>query len=199
MENFFDDLVKRLFPSPSEGKKATVPLLTEPIRRSEKEKQAYQAWLHQESYRTVLKDLRESYYFNATNNLLDLQIFRTNAANGIALPYHRSISLETFQHLFDWWKDKTIQLGYRLQIAERRFLEEPTFIKTIEKYYLKPMLSYVDFEENQPLDQKYGNVLLELHIHDNRPHLLKLLTTIYSDRLYLPAQPFEEFMHIILS
>lgn len=197
MENFFDDLIKRLFPS-SEGKKAHLPTLTEPIRRTEKEKHAYQEWLRQEKYQAVLKRIKESYYLNATNNLLDLQIFKATAANGIALPYHASISDETFQHLFEWWKEKTLQLGYRLQVAERRFFEEPTRVKTIEKYYLKPMLSYTDFDENQPLDQKYGNILLELHFIDIRPQLLKVLVTTYSDRLYLPPLPFEDFMATLL-
>ena len=93
--------------------------------------------------------------------------------------------------LQDLFRDRVVELGYHQQIGDQRTAPNGTVCKRI---YLKPALS-VDPER---MDQRYGNVLLELHGTVTTPNFLKLLITPYSGRPYVPALPAAELVARLL-
>jgi hypothetical protein len=88
--------------------------------------------------------------------------------------------------------------GYILNIAERQFFNEKDHVKKVEKYYLKTPISR-NIIENQKIEQKFGNILLELIFINDKPLYLKLLATTYSDRMYNLPYPFENLLNVIFS
>jgi hypothetical protein len=65
-------------------------------------------------------------------------------------------------------------------------------VRVTEKFYLKPPLQAP--VENELISQLFGNVSIEKISVDNKPSYLKLLVTVYSDRLYQNAKPFDQMM-----
>ena len=65
-------------------------------------------------------------------------------------------------------------------------------VKVTEKFYFKPPLQLP--AEGELISQLYGNVALEKVTVNNEPSYIKLLATVYSDRLYQDAKPFDQLM-----
>ena len=86
-------------------------------------------------------------------------------------------------------------MGYRLANSDRRFADQPDeVVKTTERHYLKPPLN-----TEPPLDQRYGNVLIELVKENEEPRYLKVMVTTYHDRSYQPAQSFDAFLDALFT
>ena len=75
---------------------------------------------------------------------------------------------------------------------DRKIDEVNEQVRTTEKLYYKPLVS-VDTSSDK-IDQRYGNVSIEKIYLDNKPNYLKVLVTLYSDRQYHDAKPFDQFM-----
>jgi hypothetical protein len=192
--SFFDKIFKQLFPQNQEEKKVNLPMVTEPIQRSSTDKSGYFQWVNEGRYKKLMTDLLRAYQQKLLKNTdtMQVHVLQTPYANGFALTYDPSLSTRHFTFLFDLLKDKVINLGYLLNISERRIYDKGQYVETKEKYYLKPPLPTA--EEIMQIDQRYGNILIELVWIDQKPSFLKLTASIYSDRLYKEALPFEQLM-----
>jgi hypothetical protein len=198
--SFFDNLIQSLFPSEKSESQKRLPLVIEPIKRTEKEHNSFFRWLNEHQFEDLLKKISKSYQLKKLGEESDIQIhiLKLSSAQGIAISYHSSIEKIHFLHIFDLWKDKILMEGYILTIAERQFFNEKDHVKKVEKYYLKPDNSKNSIE-NQKIEQKFGNILLELIFIDDKPLYLKLLATNYSDRMYNLPYPFENLLTVIFS
>ena len=83
-------------------------------------------------------------------------------------------------------------MGYRRVSLDRKIEEVHDLVRVTEKYYFKPPLSAADLDNK--IDQLFGNISLEKIYLNNKPNFLKVLVTVYADRLYLKAAPFDRFM-----
>ena len=83
-------------------------------------------------------------------------------------------------------------MGYRKVSLERKTDVVNDQVRTTEKLYLKPPVSAEDLMNK--IDQLYGNISIEKIYLDNKPNYLKVLVTLYSDRQYHDAKPFDQFM-----
>jgi hypothetical protein len=99
---------------------------------------------------------------------------------------------DDFRRYFHLLGDRVRQLGYRRVNADRLIEEKKSSIETRLRIYLKPC-----FSSSMPLDQKYGNVLLELIQVDREVQYFKLQACWYSDRSWCEALPFEELLEKI--
>jgi len=121
---------------------------------------------------------------------LKFHILSTPYANGFALTYHPSIGIQAFNCFFDYLKDQVKNIAYQLNNSSRKIYDKPSYVETKEKYYLKPPLKAI--EDNELFDQLYGNISIEYILIDEKPSYIKLVASIYSDRLYTKALPFED-------
>ena len=48
-----------------------------------------------------------------------------------------------------------------------------------------------------PIDQRYGNISLELILYNDKPHYLKLMASVYSDRLYSEPESFSDLVELL--
>ncbi len=72
-------------------------------------------------------------------------------------------------------------------------MEEGT-VQTHYYAYLKPSIKY---RARNPVLQLYGNMYVELDIHNDKTKRLKIVSNVYQGRGYVPAEDFEEFIRKI--
>jgi hypothetical protein len=195
MATYFDKLVEKIFPAKLKGDPTTI--VHEIIRRSDREKQEYQKWKEREDSNQWLKEIEQAYHYKKTQirSTIDVHLFSSNGANGFAVTYHPSMNKKDFQHLFDFFKEQTLGMGYRVASSDRRIADRGNFIETKDKYYLKPPLNAADLDSVPILcDQLYGNVLIEQILVNDKPSYIKLLVSFYSDRMYKEARSYDEFI-----
>lgn len=189
--SFFDRISEKLFPKKGGG----TTQVREVMQRSEKDQRAYEQWRESDDKQQLLQEIAQAYYYKKTNirSDFDVHILNMPTANGFAITYHPRIQEKHFQYLLDYLKDRVILLGYRLVNNDRRMTEKSNYVETTEHYYLKPPLN-AESMEKLPIDQQFGNVSLSQVFVDNRPSFLKVLVSIYSDRLYQDALHFDDFV-----
>ena len=184
---FFEDVVGKIF-----GKQPPkAAFVHEMLRRSTKELASYQSWLGGEGQKQLFHDIQHAYYMKKQGILssIDVHILDTQYSNGFAVSFNPSIGHENFRNLFDFFKEKVLDSGYKLSQGDRRVLDKETHEETIEKWYLKPVTE----ELGQPIiNQRYGNVLIEKVDVNRKPSFIKFMANIYQDRQYTKAEPFQD-------
>lgn len=194
MMEFLDNLFGKLFPEKKENRPVQVMEL---LRRSHKYQMAYATWKESPEAAQILKAIDRSYYLkrNQIQGDYNIHIFQSAAANGFALTYHPALSAQFFQFLLDFWRDRMLAIGYRLANTDRQIREKNSYVEIVEKHYLKPPLT-----KNKPLaEQRFGNVLLEYMLVDQQPSYIKVMATIYSDRLFTEALSFDDLLEQLFS
>lgn len=191
---FFEDVVGKLF-----GKQhADQPIIHEVLVRSETDLSAYQAWANSERKTDLINDFDRAYSLKKqmVESSMEVHLLESQYANGFAITYDDQIPVDQFRHMFDFFKNRVTEMGYKLAQGDRRIKEKNGFEETIEKWYLKPLAEDL---QATVIDQRYGNVLIELVFVDRKPSYLKFMASIYQDRLYSKALPFDELYQKIVS
>ncbi|MEK6476423.1 hypothetical protein WJR50_02775 [Catalinimonas sp. 4WD22] len=192
--SYFDKLFAKLFPGKDSDK---VTAVHEVLKRSQPTQQAYGEWKDSADRSDLIEEIAKAYYYKKTDitSEIDVHLFNTAYANGFAITYHEKIGRKSFQHLTDYFRDKVLQMGYRLVNADRRILDRESYVETIEKYYLKPPLSADDLtQESVQANQMFGNIAIEHVQIDSQPSYLKVLASIYSDRQFQEADSYDDFV-----
>lgn len=191
---FFEDVVGKLFGKQEQKQ----PLIHEVLERSEAELIAYDNWMRSEGSQDLINDFDRAYSLKKqqVESSLAVHLLQSKYSNGFAVSYNKSIGAENFQHLFDYFKNKVEQLGYKLAQGDRKLKAKGNAEEEIEKWYLKPLAADLG---SQLVDQRYGNILIEKVSINRKPSYLKLMANIYQDRLYSEARPFEELYQNLIS
>lgn len=119
-------------------------------------------------------------------------LFESRYANGFAITYDEPLDSKSFSNLFLAFSQRVIDLGYKQISLDRKLEEINQQVKVTEKFYFKPPLQKPT--ENELISQLYGNISLEKITIDNQPSYLKFLATVYSDRLFQNAKPFDQLL-----
>lgn len=185
----FDDIWEQLFPEQPGRPPVAVK---EALVRSAPYLQHYAEWKSSPQSLALISKIEKAYYKkrNQVDGFYQLHLLRSGPANGFALSYHPEIGERNFKFLFDYWRDRVLSLGYHLKNTDRYTREMPDYVQTTEKHYLKPPANL----QQLPINQQYGNVLLE-HVQINRqPSFLKVQVNIYADHLYTKALSFDDLV-----
>lgn len=189
MASFIDDLFGKLF-----SKKRTPLQVKENFVQSAEDVTDLEEWLQSPECSNLVALVGKNFHFKKAgiNNEPEVHILNSPYANGFAISYDPPFNPETFSKLFFAFGRRMLALGYRQVSLDRKIEEINDKVKTTEKQYFKPPLHADDFITK--IDQLYGNVSVEKVTIDNEPSFIKVLVTVYSDYLYQPAKPFEEFI-----
>lgn len=190
MTNYFDGLLNKVFGNASKqgvSHKENFALTPERIKQ-------VNLWLDESEGEDLLNRLYNNYYFkkNQINDRPQVHLFSTKYANGFAITFEEPLTPQSFNNVFHAFAARILEMGYKQVSLDRKIEEKVGKVLEIEKFYFKPPLQMP--EEGQLISQLFGNVALEKVITDNQPSYLKLLATVYSDRLYQDAWPFDDFM-----
>ncbi|GAA0880563.1 hypothetical protein GCM10009119_35330 [Algoriphagus jejuensis] len=190
MSNFFDDLLKNIF-KPAE--KAPMKVRENFVIR-ESEQLDLTKWMDCAESETLFDLVYKNYHFKRTaiDAHPQVHILDSPYANGFAVSYEEPFDLKSFSRLFLAFSQRILALGYEQVSLDRKFEEIDDQVKMTEKFYFKPPMQLPT--EGTLISQLYGNVALEKVSVDNKPSFIKLLATVYSDRLYQEAKPFDQLM-----
>lgn len=184
--SYFDQIYQQLF-----GKKSgeIKVLVNEVIDRSPRYKADYQNRIITEDFRKLILEVYSSYELKQKEieKKPDMHLLNSQYANGFAITYNEEIDRSDFQYLFDWLAERTKNLGYHFANSDLQVVNKNTYIESKEKHYLKPLVG-----EEEIIDQKFGNILIEHITIDDVPSFIKYTANIYSDRKYRKAEKFEK-------
>ncbi len=191
MPDFFDDLLKKIFPPRSSNQAVSVK---ENFLVKEKELQDLEVWNESEASKTLYDLVYRNYHYKRAqiNESPEVHVFSSVYANGFALSYGPPLDPNSFSQLFLGLSRRIIALGYEQVSLDRKLEEVNEQVKETEKFYFKPPLQLP--QEGELISQLYGNISLEKIRVNQEPSYFKLLASVYSDRLYYDAKPFDELM-----
>lgn len=187
---FFENLVYKIFGNKDENS----TFIHEIIVRSAAYNTRYEAWKMENN--PTLNGIYTAFELKkkGIEQIPAVHLLISPYANGFAVTHNSSFVKDEFSFLLDFWKEKITELPYRCVNYDRTIREKGTFIETIEKAYLKPMNNH----EN-PINQRFGNILIEAVAVDHQPSYLKLNAAVYSDRLYSAPLPFDTLIQQIIN
>jgi hypothetical protein len=185
---FYERLIERLFPKNEEIS------IHEVLKRSNQFNRSFDKWKSSDEAGKELGMIRDSYYDKVLNKItaIDLEVYHSPYANGIILYPQYEQGKISLTFIMEFIREKLELDNYRLVHADRKIKEQGKMVTALEKYYLKPPLS-----AEIPIDQKFGNVILELSYENNSPWKLKMMANVYSDRLYNQPKPFDDLISLI--
>ncbi len=129
-----------------------------------------------------MQHLRDLFHREQLSSDTDLHIFSSAQATGVQVKLPADREPEDLQFLLEEFKERVIAEGYRIHLSDHR-IDLKGGVR--ERYYLKPSIPSDRLQP--PLTQLFGNVLIENWGGPEGPDHLKVLITVYSDRLYEPA------------
>ncbi|MBT0811477.1 hypothetical protein KIH41_09320 [Litoribacter ruber] len=186
--SFWDEIVEKLF-----GNKQGNVAFKENFIQKEADAEQVREWLYGEGAE-VMEMVYKNYHLQKASISAKpfVKLYNTPYANGFALFYQTPLELHSFSNLFFAFGQRIVDLGYRKVSQDRKIQDIGTEVKTIEKQYFKPPIQDKDF--GQKIDQLFGNVSVEKVLFNDKPSYITVLVTVYSDRLYQDAKPFDEFV-----
>ena len=192
---FFQKVIQRLFPPKATSGK--LPFFSGSIDKNRSRGKDYETFLDSNEKERVLDFIRHQFHLFKTGeeDLNMIRILKTDSSNGFILRYPEQFNVRSFRFLFDYFKDKVAELDYYLYTSDERAYERKNHIETIERHYLKPSLRrFREAKPGEPIDQIFGNVLIELYFTDDTPSYIKLLANNYNDHKYKEARNFDELI-----
>lgn len=189
---FFDDVYNRLFGKKS---KSDSKILHEVLERSSTYKTEYKNWLANDLTFQKIGRIRNAYDLKkkGIEQSPEVHVLASSYANGVAVSYSDFFEKNEFSYLLDYLADKTLTLGYKKANSDLKISVKNNYTESVEKHYLKPITG-----NETPINQKYGNILIESVKIDDKPSYLKLSANIYSDRLYNEPLSFDKLIEELL-
>lgn len=192
---FFDKIKEKLFPANTNPKQ---PVVHEELKRRQAEQERYRNWRQSPKVQEITSYLCEQYqlHLQGGGDQSMMRILSTNpSTKGFLLRYPAQLRPEEFQHIFDFLRDLFLQQGYKLYASDRKVYNRKTHAETIERHYLKPRIRHAHMKP--PVDQLFGNIIIELFKNNDQPTHLRFLCHSYHDAKYAPAKGLDEMMGVI--
>jgi len=194
-KEFVDRILSKLFGEKENPSEEGMPAIKEKLTRSSRFNNQMRAWLSTSRSSELMDFIFAEYERSVQNNGNGLlHLHSTAQANGFFFDSRIGLKKEEFNYLLDHFKDAVLDLGYTLYTSDVKYKEKSDSVQVVERHYLKPSLSK---ELVFPIDQKYGNVLLEYVAYNGEPAYLKVMATCYSDRSYTKAMEFGALVKLL--
>lgn len=196
-KEFVDRLLKKLFGGNQESEIEEMAPVKEKLIRGDKFLYNFREWKDSDRSAAVLTRLSSLHDDVRNGHETDLlHIHKTPQANGFFFDDRTGVDAEEFSFILDYFKERALDEGYTLYSSEKRYQEKLDSVQEMERHYLKPS---IDPSLELPIDQRYGNILLEYVSYNDKPAYLKVMVSCYSDRNYTEAMDFEDLAVQLLS
>jgi hypothetical protein len=189
-KEFVDRILKKLFGERVDSAADEIAPIKEKLVRSPKYMIQYDDWKSSQRFVDMLELLEASYSESILNPGGDtMQWHNSPQANGFFFDNRYEFKSVEFSYLMDYFRDQVLKEGYSTYLSDKKYLEKSESVQVIERHYLKPTLTK---DIKVPIDQKYGNVLIEYVAYNDAPAYLKVMASCYSDRNYSKALDFSD-------
>ena len=194
MATFWERITARF--TAAENSSPQHPAVHEVIGRDAQEQADYERWKRTLARKRLLDWLTQAYASFLATGQGDPAVAFLDTPSSKGFVIHLSetqYGLTEMRHFFHYLKERMTDLNYRVQVSDRRIYNRPDWVETQERHYLKPRTRKQRM--NGPvargdLDQRFGNVTVELELRDDRPWNLRLRATTYQDALYNEPESF---------
>lgn len=165
----------------------------EMLVRSQRFNSAYALW----DKSLAIEALRQAYQKEITGEKSSA-FTRIDGPTAAGLQWRKPAQLADieFDFLAEYTKDLLLSLGYVQQQADRRIFNRENGVEEVHRYYLKARISADAMTGT--MDQRWGNIIIELKREDNRVQSLKIQLNRYNDRSYTEALSFDSLMELLL-
>lgn len=187
----------------AENSSPTEPAVHEMIERDAEELEQYERWKQTLARRRLFDWLTDQYVVFQANRPTDeaISFLDTPSSKGFVIHFAQThYSRAEIGHFFHYLKERILELNYRTQISDRRVFSRENWVETQERHYLKPRTRHqrkAGPPERGGMDQKFGNITVELELRDDQPWNLRLRATTYQDALYNTPESFRALMMAI--
>ncbi|MFT4770364.1 MAG: hypothetical protein ACJAZC_001854 [Cryomorphaceae bacterium] len=189
-KEFVERILKKLFKEKEDSPMEDLAPVVEKLSRGAKFLYDFQDWKESDRGVTVLSRLAGLNQDSTDGVESDLfHIHKTPQANGFFFDDRTGVEAGEFSFVLDHFKERALEEGYTVYTSEKRYQEKSDSVQVIERHYLKPTL---DRSLKIPIDQRYGNILMEYVAYNDKPAYLKVMVSCYSDRNYSVALDFQE-------
>ena len=192
----FWEQIKKIFQS-AEDSKPYQPVLKSAIERSEEEREDYDKWKNTLSKRRLLDWINAEYVNHLVNpEHVDpsMDFLNTRSSNGFVVHFHKTqYPIRDVMHFFDFLKERVLTMGYRKYTSDSRTYNRPNWVERVDRHYLKPSLKLGRAEDGR-VNQRFGNITIEVLLRNEKVHNLKFSATSYTDHKYKEADDFDELM-----
>lgn len=190
--------IKKLF-QVAEQSSPSQPVLKSAIKRSEDQQSDYESWKNGLSRRRLVDWLHAEYVnYLISQEEVDpsIDFINVRATRGFAIHFYKlNYPLRDINHLFDFLKEQLRNFGYRPYTSDSRTYNRPGWVEQLDRHYLKPPIIFR--ENGERIDQKFGNITIELLFRNDKAYQLKLSATSYHDRNYKEADGFDDLMGVL--
>ncbi len=185
--SFAENIIEKLFPtsySPNE------PFVSEILERSKNDKVSYKKWLEDNKHKELSQVYSLSHFLKKKliTCSANVHIFNSRSANAFSISCCKNIDAKSFQHYFDYLKNRVLDEGYLLEQSDREIIDRMHYVETIDRHYLKfPEV----FTPGEKCNQLYGNIVIEHITVDDRPSYIKLMASYQMDSKYTKPISFD--------
>lgn len=164
-------------------------MVHEVLKRSEYYLDQYEFWKESILSEEMINSVKTSLHLKEQGVLQSPEVhcFSGEYSNGFAITFNPELDATQFSFLFDFFAERVRELDYKTSISDLIMAEKNDYIETKEKHYLKPIVSYSEGK----IDQKFGNVTIELIKTDEIPNFIRLMAHAYNDSKYQSPTSFE--------
>jgi len=191
--SFSSRILKKLFGSNNDKE----PLVSGKLERSVAFQSEYERWKESSILNSVLGDLQIAYNNSNAHGAYNpaFHVYNSKQANGFFFNTQMRFTDEIYSYILEYFKDRVLDLGYSIYTSDRKLSDKENGVQQVDRHYLKPALT----DTQPPIDQKYGNVLIELFTLNEEVQYLKVMVSVYSDRNYSVPKPFLEFIEFLFN
>jgi hypothetical protein len=195
MKKQTQNLFNKLFPSYAIKNTTDQPSQNQPLIREDSFKKEFVLWKHSPARESIFRQILESYLTRSTKGFThQIALYTAPGAIGLTIKMPEQTDLKIYQFLLDYLREQVMLLQYRLYSSS---IEEVADANTVryfyERHYLKPNI----LNENYPIDQLYGNIMLELEYESAEVRYLKVMSTYHTGYNYKPPMGFDALVQYL--
>ena len=173
------------------------PLVSGKLERSDEFQAKYKRWKESSILNSVLGDLQIAYNKSNAFGMYNpaFHVYNSQQANGFFFNTQMQFTDDIYSYILEYFKERVLELGYAIYTSDRKLSDKENGVQQVDRHYLKPAIT----DTQPPVDQKYGNVLIELFTLNDEVQYLKVMVSVYSDRSYSIPKPFLEFIEFLFN
>jgi hypothetical protein len=196
MRQLIADTISKIFSKDQPEDKVILADATTALKRDETFLKNYEIWKSSGKSTELLNELKANFLQGepVEGSMLNINFHYTPGANGFSIEGSEKIETAIYRYLADYFKEKVLPLNYRLYSAVSETKNRVDRVINLERYYFKPAA----WSPEPPLEQLFGNILIELEMSGGKVDYLKVLATYYTGFDYKPAKSFDELALLML-
>lgn len=190
------DLFNKIFPSYAAKNENGQPVNIRPLIRGEAYKKDFSWWQQSAASGTLRELLLESYLTRSQKaSTIHIALYTAPGAIGLTIKMPNDTEVKTYRFLLDFLRDQAMAKQYYLYSSaiEERWTEQTQYF--YERHFLKPNI----LNEDYPIDQRYGNIMLELEMEADHVKYLKIMSTYHTGYNYKSPLGFDALVRYLFS